>query len=90
MTSKKSHSISMYIYPNPNDGNMTLSMTHMEGDILVKVFDMQGAMVDAFQLSNGYETSKHVYNTERLTAGVYFFSIASKEGVVTKKVVIMK
>lgn len=78
------------IYPNPNDGNMTLSMTHMEGDILVKVFDMQGAMVDAFQLSNGYETSKHVYNTERLTAGVYFFSIASKEGVVTKKVVIMK
>ncbi len=81
---------SVDIYPNPNDGNMTLSMTHMEGDILVKVFDMQGAMVDAFQLSNGYETSKHVYNTERLTAGVYFFSIASKEGVVTKKVVIMK
>ena len=81
---------SVDIYPNPNDGNITLSMTHMEGDILVKVFDMQGAMVDAFQLSNGYETSKHVYNTERLTAGVYFFSIASKEGVVTKKVVIMK
>ena len=78
------------IYPNPNDGNMTLSFTNMSGEIKVKVFNTQGVLVDQFQVHNGFEKNTVPYNSSRLSPGVYMISITSKEGVVTKKVVIAK
>ena len=78
------------IYPNPNDGNMTLSFTNMPGDIVVKVFNIQGAQIDQFQVHNGYESSTFPYNSNRLAPGVYFFSITSRTGSLNKKVIITK
>lgn len=78
------------VYPNPNDGNMTLDFTNMEGLVEVKVLDMHGSQVDFFQVFNGPEKSTHPYNTKRLNPGVYFFSLSNGEGTLTKKVVIMK
>ena len=89
-TPEHNQQCSVDIYPNPNDGNMTLSLVNMEGEVVVKVFDIQGAQVDAFQVNNGPETTAHPYNTERLKAGVYFFSFTNKQGFITKKVVIFK
>jgi len=77
------------IYPNPNDGNMTLSFTNMSGEILVKVFNMRGTQIDQFQVYNGYESRTYSYNSSRLTPGIYLFSIASREGTLIKKVVVM-
>ncbi|MBO6025648.1 MAG: PKD domain-containing protein [Bacteroidales bacterium] len=76
------------IFPNPNDGNMTLSFTGMTGEIIVKVIDMQGVLVDQFRFYNGFDDNTHAYNTTRLKPGVYFFAIASKEGILTRRVVI--
>lgn len=78
------------IYPNPNNGEMILSFNNMEGATTIKVFDIQGTLVDCFQVNNGFGMDTHNYNATRLKAGVYFFSIANKTGIVTKKVVIMK
>ena len=77
------------IYPNPNDGNMTLSFGNMVGDILIKVYDMTGTMVDSFQLHNDFEKQSHTYHSNGLPNGVYFFAIASKDGIFTKRVIIM-
>lgn len=78
------------IFPNPNDGNMTIVFTNMSGEIMVKVFNMQGIQVDQFQVHKGYETNSIPYNSDRLAPGIYMFSITSKEGSLTKKVVITK
>ena len=78
------------IYPNPNDGNMTLSISNLIGDVMVKVFDMRGTQVDQFQMECGYGLNEFPYNSSRLTPGIYLFSISSREGILTKKVVIMK
>ena len=81
---------SVDIYPNPNNGDMTLSFSNMEGLTSVKVFDMQGTLVDHFQVNNGFGTSTHRYSTGHLKSGVYFFSMAGQRGMVNKKVIIMK
>jgi PKD repeat protein len=78
------------IYPNPNDGNMNLSFTNMSGEIIVKVFNMQGTLIDQFKVYNGYDSNAFTYSSDRLSTGIYLFSIASKEGTLTKKVVITK
>lgn len=76
------------IYPNPNDGNMTLTLDNMIGDVTVKVFDLTGTLVDHFNLYNGSETQTHTYKSNKLAPGVYFFSFSNKEGSTTRKVIV--
>lgn len=77
------------IFPNPNNGSMTLSFENMYGDIQVKVTDMTGTLVDSFHVYNSFEKQTHQYKPGKLSEGLYFFSISSKEGTITKKVVII-
>ena len=88
-TQETSTNLQADIYPNPNDGSMTFSFGNMVGDIQVKAYDITGTLVDSFYLHNNIETQTFTHTVD-LPNGVYFFSIASKEGVVTKKVIIMK
>ncbi len=78
------------IYPNPNKGSMTLSFENMFGEVTVKVHDLTGTLVDAFLLNNSHEKHTHQYDASRLSEGMYFFTLSSKEGTITKKVIIMK
>lgn len=77
------------IYPNPNNGSMTLLFENMYGDVLVKVTDITGTLVDSFHIHNRFERQTHLYQSGKLSEGVYFFTLSSKEGTVTKKVVIL-
>ena len=70
---------SVDIYPNPNDGNMTLSFNNMSGEIIVKVFNMQGIMIDQFLVNGGYESNTFPYNSNRLSSGIYVPSLLAKE-----------
>lgn len=76
------------VYPNPNDGNMMLSFENMTGDIQVKVYDLTGTLMDEISLNNTLERQTHTYQA-KLPKGVYFLSITSKEGTLTKRVIIM-
>ena len=78
------------IYPNPNNGHMTLSFENMMGDITVKVFDLNGTLVDELQLHNIMAHQTHAYNPTQLRKGVYFFNITTKETTLTKRVIIMQ
>ncbi|MBR3698425.1 MAG: T9SS type A sorting domain-containing protein [Bacteroidales bacterium] len=76
------------IFPNPNDGTMTLSFDNMMGYVDVKVYNITGTLVDQFNLFNGYGHQTHEYQSSHLSNGVYFFQFSSNEGKLTKKVVI--
>ena len=54
----------------------------------IKVYDMKGTLIDSFETYNG----SYLYNYDMKASkeGIYFFVVTSKEGTVTKKVVIQK
>ena len=80
---------SVDIYPNPNDGNMTLSFEDMAGETLVKIFDITGILIDQFKLYNEPGKQTYSYQSKKLSPGVYFFTIANKKSILTKKVIII-
>lgn len=78
------------IYPNPNDGSMTLSLDNMTGPIDVQVYNITGTMIDRLSLYNAFGHQTYGYQSDRLSKGVYFFQFTCKEGRLTKKVIIFE
>ena len=77
------------IIPNPNSGKMQLDFENMEGRTAVKVFDMTGNQIDAFETTINTSHYSYDYNMKRYAEGIYFFVIANDNRVFTKKVVII-
>ena len=80
---------SVDIFPNPNDGHMTLSFDNLEGEILTKIYNITGTLVDQFTLHNGFGHQTFDYKTDKLSPGIYFFNIINRKGILTKKVIII-
>ena len=80
---------SVTIMPNPNNGKMRIDFENMEGHTGVKVFDMTGNQIDAFETNVSSSHHSYDYNMKRYAEGIYFFVIANDNRVFTKKVVII-
>lgn len=78
------------VVPNPNNGQMTLNFEALTGKINVKVYDMNGNLIDNFQTSNEFGPSSMTYDMKHNAPGIYFFIANSKEGTVAKKVVVTR
>ena len=76
------------VVPNPNNGQMSLSFESLLGLVDIKVYNMRGTLVDSFQIYNDDGTGTYSYTMKNRTDGIYYFVATSKEGTVTKKVVI--
>lgn len=77
------------IVPNPNNGNMELFFDHFEGKTDVKVYDMRGALIDRFETHNNMESNSFHYTMKPVDEGIYFFVVSGKDGLITKKVIII-
>ena len=77
------------IVPNPNNGQMHLDFENMEGHTAVKVFDMTGNQIDAFETHINSNRYNYDYNLKKHADGIYFFVISNNSRVLTKKVVII-
>ena len=78
------------VVPNPNNGQMTLSFENLTGKISLKVYDMNGNLIDKLQTSNEVGPSSMTYDMKHCAPGIYFFVANAKEGTVAKKVVITR
>jgi PKD repeat protein len=78
------------IVPNPNNGQMRIDFKNMEGRTNIRVFDMTGNQVDAFEAYSN--TSRYIYDyTLKWNAqGIYFFVFSNDNRVFTKKVIIIQ
>ena len=76
------------VLPNPNNGQMALHFEHLTGKVGIKVYDMRGTLVDDFQTANHNDSNTYYYNMKSKADGVYLFVVTSKEGILTKKVII--
>lgn len=81
---------SFTVVPNPNNGQMQLLFEHLEGKANIKVYDMKGMLIDSFETYNSNGRFTHPYDMKTYPDGIYFFIVSTKEGTVSKKVVIQK
>ena len=72
------------IYPNPNNGQFSVSSDDFDGDVTFQIFSVSGAMMDE-RLVNGEKT---VSFDKSLPAGTYFLRIIAGEKVATRKLVV--
>lgn len=78
------------ILPNPNNGQMHINFEQMEGRVNVKVFDMKGNRIDAFETIVGPGSSSYDYTMSTRAQGIYFFVISDSHRSITRKVVIIQ
>ncbi|SFU60131.1 Por secretion system C-terminal sorting domain-containing protein [Pustulibacterium marinum] len=79
---------SFNIYPNPNNGNFTLSMASNSGEnIGVSIFDIRGRSVFAQEFSNSGSLTKNL-NLTNVSSGVYLVKVSDGISTETKKIVI--
>ncbi|HEX7413210.1 MAG TPA: T9SS type A sorting domain-containing protein, partial [Bacteroidia bacterium] len=72
------------VYPNPNNGNFIVETSTTEAQT-VQLFDLNGSLVLSQNIN-----SKASIDASNLQNGVYYISIHSKEGVVNKKLIIVR
>ena len=73
------------VVPNPNEGRMTLVFEHLTGIVNVKVYDLTGNLIDVIQ---DMDSNRIDYSIKGEACGIYFFVATSKEGTISKKVIV--
>lgn len=76
------------VVPNPNNGQMTLNFENLTGKIDIKVYNMEGSLIDHFQTYNNNDFASCTYNMKNEADGIYFIVATAKEGIASKKVII--
>ena len=78
------------IVPNPNNGQMRINFEDMEGLTSVKVFDMTGNQIDAFETNVSTSLYSYDYTMKQYAEGIYLFAFTNNGRIFTKKVVIIQ
>jgi hypothetical protein len=71
------------ITPNPTNSSITLTMPSLKNST-VSITTLTGTEVGTYTTQN---TSTHTIDISHLANGVYFVSLKSEEGMVTKKII---
>jgi len=88
--SKKELAFNTKVFPNPNNGKMTLvSFASDQSDYLIKVYDLAGKEVYSEQV---FETGtlQHTLNLSDLNAGQYMFNVSTENGASFSKQIFLK
>ena len=78
------------VVPNPNNGQMQLLFENLDGKAEVKVYDMRGLLIDSFETYDSSGRFGCPYDMKVNANGIYFFVVTTKEGTLSKKVVIQR
>jgi hypothetical protein len=65
------------LYPNPNDGNFTITSAELSGAFMVEMIDMSGRIVYSEQINLDKNENKQI-NTNDLNNGVYILRMVNK------------
>lgn len=77
------------IAPNPNNGLMRIRFENMEGRTAVRVFDMTGSQIDAFETYDNASLYSYDYAIKHNAQGIYYFTFSNDDRLITRKVVII-
>ncbi|MBQ8959003.1 MAG: T9SS type A sorting domain-containing protein [Bacteroidales bacterium] len=77
------------IAPNPNNGEMSILIGEMEGEVEAKVYDMHGILVDQFEFY-ATEQSRYPYSFDGRASGVYMLVFNINQKAIAKKAVVIR
>ncbi|OAB78878.1 M36 family metallopeptidase [Cochleicola gelatinilyticus] len=78
-------STTIRLYPNPTNGDITLSNKGSQVLVDATIFDVNGRLIKSLDLSNaGVETNVSISD---LASGMYFMKITSEEGNIVKRII---
>ena len=86
---QEAYPASVEVVPNPNKGQMQLRFENMSGHLNIKVYSMNGSLVDEFDVNVLQAGDTYDYSMRRLQNGIYYFAISDGKRSVTKKVVVI-
>lgn len=79
----------MTIYPNPTTSDyVNVAFKNVSGKTIVRVLNMNGKLVDQFEVNILDEEFIYRYALDRVAPGVYFINAVSNDATFTKKVII--
>ncbi len=81
----KPDNTSINVYPNPATNTFTIDYSGLQGQALVNIYDLTGRMVMSKVMEN-----KITMDASSLKAGIYNINITNAEGVVNKRLVIVR
>ncbi len=74
------------VTPNPNQGEMTLQFGRIVGKTDIKVYNMNGALIDRFEhFSDG---NPFPYQIAHDVPGIYFFVVTAHDSCIARKVIV--
>jgi len=79
-------------YPNPFNPTTTINFeTTQKGVVTLKVYNILGGLVETL-LNEERPAGRHTisFNASNLASGVYFYTLSSKEGTITKRMLLLK
>jgi len=76
------------IFPNPNDGQFSLALSHWPGNLLIELYDSRGTVLKRFYPGTNLSGSSFHFDLQQFPAGVYFLKLIDRTITETKKVVI--
>lgn len=79
----------MTIYPNPTTSDyVNVAFKNVTGKTIVRVLNMNGKLVDQFEVNILDDEFIYRYALDRVAPGVYFINAVSNDATFTKKVII--
>lgn len=68
------------VYPNPTQGEITIKLSCLKDEIMIKVLDITGREL----ISNNYEYTDFINLNLNTLPGIYFLKIMTKQGEITQ------
>lgn len=79
------------VYPNPSNGNFTLQLSEtLNRPVLLSVYDYSGKLVSQKNLNGNQLSHQLSIQNSVSTSGIYFLHLQSENGVVIKKISVLK
>ncbi|HPB57427.1 MAG TPA: T9SS type A sorting domain-containing protein, partial [Bacteroidales bacterium] len=82
--------VEMRIYPNPTTPSeeVKIALTNLSSDGILSIASMNGLVLEQYQIKDLNNHHEIVLKVNNYAPGIYFVTYRSKEGLVTKKLVI--
>ncbi|MCC5917346.1 MAG: T9SS type A sorting domain-containing protein [Cryomorphaceae bacterium] len=82
---------SLRIYPNPNNGEFSLMFDlKAASDVSIELHDMRGRIIWHQSLENYFGKYEKSFDQSRLSSGSYLLRINTRNGIISRKVIINK
>jgi|GEM_PF-4090443 len=79
-------SVSFTFYPNPSSGNILLNLNPKSINTIISLRSITGSLIKEIQITNDQQE----LDLSDLENGIYFISIPTSKGVLTKKIILTK